>query len=227
MKIAFLEDDSDFADKVVSWLEQDGHQVTWFSKPHECLRTLANDRFDMCLFDHGLPNMSGADVMTSLNLKGVLPPLIFLTAMDSEEDVVKILNEGADDYIIKPPTKQMLLARINALGRRIQAQKPVETIFQYGHLTVDFGNRRFEIDGKQVSLTEKETELAMYFFGRIGVLLSRAHLIQVVWASNADVDTRTVDVHVSHLRSKLKLVPDFGWRLTSVYHQGYRLEQVE
>lgn len=73
----------------------------------------------------------------------------------------------------------------------------------------------------------KESELAIYFFQNIGALMSRAHLMQVVWGSSADLDTRTVDVHISRLRNKLQLTAENGWRLTSVYHQGYRLERVD
>jgi two-component system, OmpR family, response regulator RegX3 len=94
-------------------------------------------------------------------------------------------------------------------------------------LTVDFTKRKFERDGAPVKLTEKETELALYFFGQLGVLLARSHLIKVVWGTTPDIDTRTIDVHVSHLRSKLGLLPQNGWRLISVYHHGYRLEKLE
>ena len=94
-------------------------------------------------------------------------------------------------------------------------------------MTINFGKRKFEIDGVIVKLTEKETELALYFFWQLGVLLSRAHLTKVVWGTTPDIDTRTIDVHVSHLRNKLKLLPEHGWRLISVYHHGYRLEKQE
>jgi two-component system response regulator RegX3 len=227
MKIAFLEDDAAFAANIMEWLEQVGHEVTWFRTGRDCVRALSDQRFDLCLFDWMLPDMSGPDVMASLKLKGTLPPVIFLTGRDAEEDVVQVIQAGADDYMVKPPSRSVLIARIHAVARRCSAQLRPEPIQDFGSIQVDFGNRRFELDGETVRLTEKETELALYFFGSVGILLPRGHLIQVVWGSSPDIDTRTVDVHVSHLRSKLKLVPEHGWRLTSVYRQGYRLERVE
>ncbi|MEQ1661409.1 MAG: response regulator transcription factor [Thiobacillus sp.] len=227
MKIAFLEDDAAFAANVIDWLEQAGHDVTWFQSGRDCLRALTDTRFDLCLFDWMLPDMTGPDVMANLKLKGVQPPVLFLTGRDSEEDVVQVIQAGADDYILKPPSRSVLVARIHAVARRCSAQMRPEPVQDFGGLKVDFGQRRFEVAGDNVRLTEKETELALYFFARVGMLLPRGHLIQVVWGSSPDIDTRTVDVHVSHLRSKLKLTPEQGWRLTSVYRQGYRLERVE
>ena len=83
------------------------------------------------------------------------------------------------------------------------------------------------LDGEEIKLTDKELDLAWYFLKNVGVLLSRVHLMQVVWESSADIETRKVDVHVSHLRTKLKLTPEYGWKLTSIYQQGYRLERAE
>jgi len=227
MKIAFLEDDAAFAANIVDWLEQAGHSVSWFRSGRDCVRALTDERYDLCLLDWMLPDMSGPDVMASLKLKGVQPPVIFLTGRDAEEDVVQVIQAGADDYIVKPPSRSVLIARIHAVARRCSAQMRPDPTQDFGNLVVDFGARRFELAGEPVKLTEKETELALYFFGRVGMLLPRGHLIQVVWGSSPDIDTRTVDVHVSHLRAKLKLVPENGWRLTSVYRQGYRLERAE
>jgi DNA-binding response OmpR family regulator len=227
MHIAFLEDDAAFAANIIEWLERVGHNVSWFRSGRECVRALSEERYDLCLFDWMLPDMSGPDVMASLKLKGALPPVIFLTGRDAEEDVVQVIQAGADDYMVKPPSRSVLIARIHAVARRCSAQLRPEPTQDFGSLKVDFGSRRFEIDSQPVRLTEKETELALYFFGSVGMLLPRGHLIQVVWGSSPDIDTRTVDVHVSHLRGKLKLVPENGWRLTSVYRQGYRLERVE
>lgn len=227
MKIAFLEDDAAFAVNIIEWLEQAGHSVSWFRSGRECVRALSDERYDLCLFDWMLPDISGPDVMASLKLKGTLPPVLFLTGRDGEEDVVQVIQAGADDYMVKPPARSVLIARIHAVARRCSAQLRPEPVQDFGAVKVDFGSRKFELGGQPVKLTEKETELALYFFGRVGMLLPRGHLIQVVWGSSPDIDTRTVDVHVSHLRGKLKLVPENGWRLTSVYRQGYRLERVE
>ena len=227
MKIAFLEDNKIFADDIVNILQGAGHIVDHFLTGRDCLKKISADHFDLCIFDWEVPDMSGPEVLASLNLKGKYPPVIFLTGRDAEEDIVKVIESGADDYIVKPPNAGILLARVNALYRRNQPNKQPESVANYGHLTVDFGKRKFEIDNEPVKLTEKETELAIYFFGHLGALLSRSHLTKVVWGITPDIDTRTIDVHVSHLRNKLKLLPQFGWRLISVYQQGYRLEKLE
>lgn len=227
MKIAFLEDDAVFAVTTMEWLQQAGHDVVLFGKGRDCVRALADTHFDLCLLDWELPDLSGPDVMASLKLKGTLPPVIFLTGRDAEEDVIRMLEAGADDFIVKPPSRGILLARIQAAGRCCRTSRQPEPLQSIGEVKVDFNQRRFLIDDAVVNLTEKETKLALHFFSNIGMLLSRAHLIQVVWGSSPDIDTRTIDVHVSHLRGKLQLTAEHGWRLISVYQQGYRLERLE
>jgi two-component system, OmpR family, response regulator RegX3 len=226
MKIAFLEDDKVFANELVTAIQSSDIEIDHFSSGRECLKALNAQQYDIALLDWEVPDMTGKEVLASLKLKGNYPPVIFLTGRDSEEDVIEIIESGADDYIVKPPSMKVLLARINALYRRNNDQSNILDIVEYGNLTVDFAKRIFAIEGASIKLTEKESELALYFFGQIGALLSRAHLTKVVWGSSPDIDTRTIDVHVSHLRSKLKLLPQFGWRLVSVYHQGYRLERL-
>lgn len=227
MKIAFLEDNIAFAENIIAILQAAGHEVEHFDSGRGCLRAVASNHYDLCLLDWEVPDMNGTEVMASLKLKGNYPPTIFLTGRDAEEDISQVLETGADDYIVKPPSANVLVARVNAVYRRANQSKSAPMSIIYAHLMVDFAKRKFEIDGVFVKLTEKETELALYFFGQIGVLLSRAHLTKVVWGTTPDIDTRTIDVHVSHLRNKLKLLPEHGWRLVSVYHHGYRLENLE
>lgn len=227
MKIIFLEDDRAFASEIVSHLQIEGIEVDYYSTGRECLKALNANQYDLALFDWEVPDMSGVEVLANLKLKGHYPPVVFLTGRDAEEDVIAVIESGADDYIVKPPNPKILVARLNALYRRNYANSSDLTVVSYGNLTIDFTKRKFEIDGELVKLTEKEIDLALYFFGQIGVLLTRPHLTKVVWGTSPNIDTRTMDVHVSHLRSKLKLLPEFGWRLISVYHQGYRLEKLE
>ena len=227
MKIAFLEDNIAFAQHVIVALEAAGHQVQHFELGRQCLKAVSSEHFDICLLDWEVPDMSGMEVLASLKLKGNYPPVIFLTGRDAEEDIVQVIDSGADDYIVKPPIPRVLIARINALYRRSNPKENKNNVMNYGNLVVDFAKRKFEVHGEPVKLTEKETELALYFFSQQGVLLSRGHLTKVVWGTTPEIDTRTIDVHVSHLRSKLNLLPQTGWRLTSVYHQGYRLEKLD
>jgi DNA-binding response OmpR family regulator len=228
MKIALLEDDLAYAETFKEWLQEANYEVDHFLSGLDFLRKFPNSQYDLCIFDWNLPDMEGPDVMVSLMLRSLkLPPIIFVTGRSEEDDIVRVIESGADDYIVKPVSRQLLMARINALLRRALPEDKDETVSTFGTLTIDTKLRLVLLDGEEVKLTDKEFDLAWYFLKNEGVLLSRTHLIQVVWGSSADVETRKVDVHVSHLRTKLKLTPEFGWKLTSIYQQGYRLERSE
>lgn len=226
MKVIFLEDNLDFAKTVIADLQNAGHEVHHTPSGKACLKALAENQYDLALFDWEIPDISGKEVFSSIKISGSFPPVIFLTARDSEEDVVSIINAGADDYIVKPHNHKILIARMNATYRRANPEAVQKKLISYGNLAVDNVKRQFIVDGTPVKLTEKEISLALYFFSQIGVLLSKAHITKVVWGTASDIDTRTIDVHVSHLRTKLNLLPQFGWRLVSVYNQGYRLERL-
>lgn len=227
MRIVFLEDDTAFAQSLMSSMQMAGFEINHHTSGRECLKAMSQNQYDIALIDWEVPEMSGVEVLESLKLKGSYPPVIFLTGRDAEEDVVAVIEAGADDYIVKPANPKVLIARINALHRRANKNAAEHDLVNYGELAVDFGKRKFTYNDTLVRLTEKELDLALYFFSQVGVLLSRAHLTKVVWGTTPDIDTRTLDVHVSHLRTKLKLLPQHGWRLISVYHQGYRLERLD
>jgi two-component system, OmpR family, response regulator RegX3 len=226
MKVIFLEDNLDFAKILIADLRAAGHEVHHTPSGKACLKALSESRYDLALLDWEIPDISGEEVFASIKISGSFPPVIFLTARDAEDDVVSIIESGADDYIVKPHNLKILLARMNAAYRRANPEAPQQKIITFGNVTVDNAKRQFIVDGSPVKLTEKEISLALYFFSQIGVLLSKVHITKVVWATASDIDTRTIDVHVSHLRTKLKLLPQFGWRLISVYNQGYRLERL-
>lgn len=227
-KIAFLEDDLAYAESMLEWFGEAGYDVDHFVTGLDFLRKFSNVQYDLCIFDWALPDMEGPNVMVSIKLRSnKLPPIIFLTGHSSEEDIVRVIESGADDYIVKPASRQLIIARINALLRRTRPEYKNETVCDFGNLKIDTKQRLVVLDGEEIKLTDKELDLAWYFLRNVGVLLSRTHLMQVVWGSSADIETRKVDVHVSHLRTKLKLTPEFGWKLTSIYQQGYRLERAE
>lgn len=226
MKIALLEDDLPMAETVQEWLEGVGYEVDIFVTGLDFLRKFPHTQYDLCIFDWKLPDMEGPDVMVSIKLRSTkLPPIIFFTGRSEEEDIIRVIESGADDYIVKPASSQMLIARVNALLRRVNTQQKVEAFYEFGDLKIDVNQRVAQLDGEEIKLTDKELDLALYFLKNEGMLLSRTHLMHVVWGSSAEVETRKVDVHVSHLRTKLKLTPEFGWKLTSIYQQGYRLER--
>lgn len=227
VNIAFLEDDVVFAADICRELQARHYKVSHFTTGHACLSHLLHHHYDICLFDWHLPDMAGTEVMERLRQINRMPPVIFMTGNDAEEDVAQVLMAGADDYIIKPPIVSVLHARIQALLRRLkQREQPVlqEVI---GHLSIDYHNKVFLRNGTPVALTGTEAILAFELFMQRGRIVSRQHLYQLLGIEDVAIDTRRLDVHISHLRSKLALNAANGWRLTSIYQRGYRLEFLE
>lgn len=224
-RIAYLEDELESAETVGTWMRDAGYQVDLFHRGADCARAVGRGSYAACLLDWMVPDMSGPQVLARLRLqlKGACPPVIFVSARDSEDDVVQMLSAGAADYIVKPVSRPILLARLNAVLHRSGWRQETRRN-SWGRLEVDIRARRFFLDGQRVDLTELETDLAMYLLQNVGRLLTRAHLLQTIWGHAANIESRKVDVHASALRRKLSLSPEYGWRLVSVYGQGYRLE---
>lgn len=227
MYIAVLEDDSDQADLLKSVLESADHTCRVFDAGERLLRSIGHDTFDLLIIDWMLPDIPGDEVLRRVRerLDWELP-VLFVTQRDSEEDVVKALESGADDYMAKPVKPRELLARVGALGRRGQQASLSEDTFEAGPLRFNLSDRAVYLDGERVSLTDTEYRLASLLFQNPGRLFSRSHILETVWGRSPDIDTRTVDVHVSRLRRKLRLADIPGFTLKSVYQQGYRLESV-
>lgn len=226
MKIAVVDDDQDVASLLCLWLEEEEHSCAIFSNGQDFTREVGNEDFDVVLLDWVMPEVDGEQVLTWLQRKQDWDtPVIFVTSRTTEDDMVRILNEGADDYITKPVSRRELLARIAAVTRRTAKQVPQETI-EIGIYQIDPQSHSLRIAGELIKLTDKEYELALYLFTHIGQLLSRSQILANVWGYESNVNTRTVDTHISRIRKKLLLNPENGWRLSSIYHQGYRLEKL-
>jgi two-component system, OmpR family, response regulator RegX3 len=227
MHIALLEDDSDQRDLLVLWMKDLGqHSVRAFGTTTQFIEILKTERFDLLLVDWMLPDGTGGEVLQWVreNLGWDLP-VIVVTSRDDEKTVVFALQAGADDYVVKPPKSTELLARIAAVARRVKAGGL--PVLRLGGYEVDVQQHRLSVAGKPVALTQKEFDLSVYFFQNPSKLLSRDHLLNRVWGLNADVDTRTVDTHVSRLRKKLQFDGSHGWLLQPVYGYGYRFSRVD
>ena len=225
MRIALLEDDPAQADLVRIWVAGAGHAAHVYPRSRDLLRALTRESFDLYMLDWELPDMPGIEVLGWLRANIAEPvPVLFATARDAEEDIVAALKGGADDYVVKPLRKQELLARIDALGRRARAAAPHAERIEAGDIAIHVGRRVVTRKGEPVDLTQKDFDLAVFLFRNVGQLVSRGHILESVWGRSADLNTRTVDTHVSRLRSKLGLTPEHGWRLSAIYQHGYRLE---
>lgn len=226
MRVAYLEDDAALGALVRGWLEAAGHVCHHFSRARALQLELPRESFDMFLLDWQLPDLDGLQVLQSIRARAARAPVIFVTARDSEEDVARVLKAGADDYIAKPVRRGELLARMEAVARRVHGDERPERL-ELPPFVVDAGARRILRDGQPVDLTDREYELAVFLFRHVGKLLSRQHLLETVWGLPADTGSRTVDTHVSRVRNKLGLTADFGWKLAAVHQFGYRLERLE
>jgi two-component system response regulator RegX3 len=228
MRIALLEDEQDQADLVSAWVKAAGHNCHVFMRGKDLVREAQRETFDLFLLDWEVPGMSGAEVLVWIRANIAEPvPVLFVTARQREEDIVHALSSGADDYMVKPLGKLEVLARIDALARRARpSQRADEGLLEFGRLSVDGRNRQVRLDGREVTMTQKDYELAVFMLRNIGRLLSRGHILEAVWGQSAELNTRTVDTHVSRIRGKLELTPESGWRLSAVYQHGYRLERV-
>lgn len=226
MKIAVVDDDQDIASLLCLWLEEAGYTCVSFQDGQEFRRQLGNEQFEAVLLDWMMPEVDGEQVLAWLRGKQDWDtPVIFVTSRTTEDDMVRILNEGADDYITKPVSRRELLARIAAVTRRSN-KRSFQEVIDIGAYQIDPQSRSLRFEGKLIKLTDKEFELACYIFNHVGRLLSRNQILASVWGYEADVNTRTVDTHISRIRKKLQLTPENGWRLSSIYHQGYRLERL-
>ncbi|MBI5908664.1 MAG: response regulator transcription factor [Betaproteobacteria bacterium] len=228
MRIALLEDEQDQADLVSAWLNAAGHSCRVYMLGKDLVREAQRETFDLFLLDWEVPGMSGAQVLVWIRANIAEPvPVLFVTARQREEDIVHALSSGADDYMVKPLGKLELLARVDALVRRSRASgQQAEDVLEYGRLSVDCRNRQAKLDGEEVAMTQKDFELTVFLLRNMGRLLSRGHILEAVWGQSAEINTRTVDTHVSRIRGKLKLTAENGWRLSAVYQHGYRLERV-
>jgi DNA-binding response OmpR family regulator len=146
-----------------------------------------------------------------------------MTFRDGGDEVASILKLGADDFVSKSVQKNELLARIDSLERRATISNQKQEVLRVGEFVIDGAEHKVTRHGEEIKLTPTELKLAMYLFQTMDKLRTRADLLANVWGRNAEISTRTVDIHVSRLRKKLELVPENGWLLESVSGVGYRL----
>ncbi|MDX5151606.1 MAG: response regulator transcription factor [Acidiferrobacterales bacterium] len=227
MRIALLEDDKDQAALVNLWLEGAGHEVKIYPTGREFQKAVARDSYDLLVLDWILPDINGDEVLKWVRETVDWPiPVLFMTQRDAEEDVVHILELGADDYMSKPVSQAVLIARINALGRRARPRNENEQTTDYGAYNLDPKTHTVSVNGEAIELTSREFDLAWFLFRNSGRVLSRGHILEAVWGSSPDLNTRTVDTHISRLRKKLNISEENGWRLKAIYQHGYRLESL-
>ena len=228
MHIAILEDDNSLSALMSVWLDMAGHTSAVYETGTDFIKNINQEQADLMIIDWQLPDITGDQVLTWTRSNiGWEVPIIFVTANDDKNSIVTALQNGADDYMIKPVDRDEWLARINCSLRRRNKAVPENEKLETGNIVIDVDSHEVFVNGKEVSLTSKEFEVALVLLRNIGKLVSREELLKNIWEYNVEINTRTVDTHVSRIRKKLELKPEHGWRLSSVYNYGYRLETVQ
>jgi DNA-binding response OmpR family regulator len=224
MQIALLEDEQEQADHIQAILAESGHDCDAFATGQGFLSGVRHTSYDLLILDWQIPDMTGIDVLRIVRTELDWPiPIVFLTQRDSEENIVEALDAGADDYITKPARPAELMARIHALVRRSIPEKDKETL-AFGPFRVDTQRRVITLRNKVMTLTDKDFDLTLFLFKNQDRLLTRDMLLERVWGVSRDINTRTVDTHMSRLRRRLGLNPENGFRIKTIYQRGYRLE---
>ena len=225
MRIAIADDDKDVLEFLTNIAEEQGHVVVGHSDGNGLANSLLRDTFDLVILDWNMPGKTGMQILEWMeNAVDDRPPVIMMTSRTAKQDISDALNAGADDYIAKPEDPAVIAARINAILRRNSGSSAMETTAQYGDYILDRIEQKVRHKGKEISLTAKEFELTDIMFRNHDRTLSRRYIMETVWRTNAHLATRTLDMHVSRVRSKLSLTPENGFRIFTVFGYGYRLE---
>lgn len=222
-----VEDDADLAARVCALLQARGHEAHGFDTPHKFFYQLRKRTPACVLVDWVLPELPGIDVVARVRqLLGPSVGVLMLTAVDSEDSIVRALQTGADDYVIKPMADAVLVARVEALLRRLSPRTAPASVLESGPYRFDFAAQRALVQGADVELTPREFDLAWTLFAQPARLVTKQELQSAIWGKNSEFGYHTIAQHVYSVRKKLELARH-GVRLVAVYASGYRLELPE
>jgi two-component system alkaline phosphatase synthesis response regulator PhoP len=222
-RILLVEDEPGLVLTLTDLLREEGYLVESAVDGPSGLAKASDGPFDLVILDVMLPGKSGLDVCRELRQRGQDVAVLMLTAKSQLLDRVVGLKLGADDYLTKPFEPPELLARVEALLRRVKRVKPVPVLrFQFGGVAVDFETGQASRNGAPVSLAAKELDLLRYLIDRRGAVVSRDELLEAVWEYQPGITSRTVDVHVAWLRQKLENSPQNPRHIHTVRGIGYR-----
>lgn len=219
--IYIVEDDESIREIETIALKNSGHMVGAFGSSKEFFKKLDEILPDLVLLDVMLPDESGYDIIKKLRLNSATKrlPVIMVTAKSTELDMIKGLEDGADDYIKKPFSVMELITRVKALLRRTETDEA--GVLDVGEIELNHERHAVAVSGKQVELTFKEYELLRYLMANKNIVLSRDSIVLKVWGTEFEGESRTVDMHIKTLRQKLG---DAGSRIRTVRNVGYVIE---
>lgn len=223
-KIFLVEDEPGLVLTLTDRLQSEGYRVDHTADGASAVERAASEPFDVILLDVMLPGANGFDIVRDLRNRGVMTPVIMLTARGQVADKVVGLKLGADDYLAKPFDMMELMARIEAQIRRAASATQAITSQQYafGSVAVDFRKAEVRRDGVEIEFSAREFQLLKYFIEHRGATLTRDELLNEVWGYDAMPSTRTVDVHIAWLRQKLEDTPKHPQFILTVHGLGYK-----
>lgn len=218
-RILIVEDDLNIANLLRVYLKREGYQPHVANDGREGLRLFGEIEPDLVVLDLMLPGLHGRDVCRAIRTRSAVP-IIMLTALDDERDVIEGLDLGADDYITKPFKPAVLLARVRSALRRSSGPANLIHEIVVGDLIIQPDERIATVHRQEIELRTKEFDLLLSLASRPGVVMTRETLLRQVWGREYDVDTRTIDVHINRLRTRLT---DSNAEIETVRGVGYRL----
>lgn len=228
MRILIVEDDPVQAEAVSNVLSRHCHTVNVVADGEKAVRVLRTEPVDAVVLDWHLPRMSGIEVLGWIRDRlGARYGVLFLTSRVHEVDIVRALEAGADDYLVKPFRADELAARVNALLRRVKRLSMPDGCVRAGDYVLDPEARTISLRDEPIELTTKEFQLVSALFGNLGAIMPRDLLATTAWGRDLGRESRSLDTHIYRIRQKLKLRPENGLRLTSIYTVGYRLDPVK
>jgi two-component system, OmpR family, alkaline phosphatase synthesis response regulator PhoP len=220
--ILLIEDEAGIRETLIDRLHAEGYSVESATDGEEGLEKASNSAFDLIILDVMLPRRNGLDVCAELRKRGVATAILILTVRNETVDKVVGLRIGADDYVTKPFDAAELMARIDALLRRL-SRRPGEGRYQFGSVLIDLGKSQVTRGGEPVYLTGREFQLLRYFVERAGSVIPREELLRAVWGYDKTTFTRTVDTHVRTIRQKLEDKPHWPSLILTISGVGYKL----
>jgi len=223
-RIMLVEDEASLSEPLAFLLQREGYEVDVVEDGPAAVAAFDKDGADLILLDLMLPGLPGTEVCREIRTRSAVP-IIMLTAKDSEVDIVVGLELGADDYVTKPYSTRELLARIRAvLRRRVEVDDEPLNVLEVGLVRMDVERHTVEVDGREIAMPLKEFELLELLLRNAGRVLTRGQLIDRVWGSDYFGDTKTLDVHIKRIRSKIEREPSDPVLLVTVRGLGYRFE---
>jgi len=221
-RVLLVEDEPGLVMTLTDRLAAEGYEVVSATDGETGLQRACSDAFDVVLLDGMLPGRDGFDVCRTLRQRNVVTPILMLTARGQVVDRVVGLKLGADDYLVKPFEMAELLARVEALLRRVPPSPVQADTYQFGEVHVDFRKAEVRRLGEMLEVSAREFKLLKYFIEHRGATLSRDELLNEVWGYNAMPSTRTVDVHIAWLRQKLETNPRRPEYIHTIHGLGYK-----